>query len=78
MGQRVIYGIGPGKYDDLCTEVRTKAKAEGAIVLVFNGEKGSGFSCQATIEDTMRLPEILRSMADQIESSSRAQYGGES
>lgn len=27
--------IGPGKYDDLSTEARTKAKAEGVILLVF-------------------------------------------
>lgn len=36
--------LGPGKYDDLCTYVREKAKAEGAIVIVYGGERGQGFS----------------------------------
>lgn len=38
--------IGPGKYDDLCTHVRTAANAGGAVVVVFAGDKGTGFSCQ--------------------------------
>jgi hypothetical protein len=61
--------LGPGKYDSLCTKVREEAKAAGAIVLIFDGEKGSGFSCQATLEITNNLANMLRSMADQIESS---------
>lgn len=59
--------IGPGKYDDLCTYVREQAKAEGAIVIVYNGLRGNGFEVQATLPLTLRLPEMLRTMADQIE-----------
>jgi hypothetical protein len=61
--------IGPGKYDDLCTMVREKAEAEGAIVIVFGGKRGSGFSCQADLEATLRLPDILESVAKQIRES---------
>ena len=61
---------GPGKYDDLCTEVRTAAGAEAAIVIVIGGNRGSGFSVQVHGEDmTARLPELLRNMADEIERS---------
>jgi hypothetical protein len=31
--------------------VRQKAKAEGAAVMIFGGEKGEGFSIQATPEN---------------------------
>jgi len=37
---------GPGKYDDLCTLVRERAGADGAIVIVFGGTLGSGVSVQ--------------------------------
>lgn len=59
--------MGPGKYDALCTYVRETAKAKGAIVIVIDGEKGFGFSVQASIEDMAKLPNVLREMADTIE-----------
>jgi hypothetical protein len=59
--------VGAGKYDDLCTEARRKAKAEGAILIILNGEKGQGFSVQATLDVLVRLPQMLRHMADDIE-----------
>lgn len=61
--------VGPGKYDDLCTYVREQAKAEGAVVLVFNGKHGEGFSAQLSLVLRMTLPGILRRMADDIEKS---------
>ena len=60
--------IGPGKFDWLCTEVREKTKARGAIVVVMEGEGGSGFSVQAPIEVQLKLPELLRTLAAHIES----------
>jgi hypothetical protein len=59
--------VGPGKYDDLCTLVREKADADGVVVLVFDGNKGSGFSIQGPISLTATLARLLRSMADQID-----------
>ena len=61
--------MGPGKYDDEVTELMERLKAHGIILLVFGGPKGAGFSMQATLEVTLALPKILRSMADQIEES---------
>jgi hypothetical protein len=58
---------GPGKYDDLATTVREQAKANGVIVIVIGGDKGTGFSVQGGVETLLALPTILRSTADQIE-----------
>jgi hypothetical protein len=58
--------IGPGKYDEACTRVRLETGAEGVLLIVLGGDKGSGFACQATGEITIRLPEILEAVAQQI------------
>jgi hypothetical protein len=61
--------IGHGKYDVLCTYVREAAKAKSAIVIVFGGEKGDGFSAQLTADLIVKAPKILRDCAQQIEDS---------
>jgi UDP-N-acetylglucosamine:LPS N-acetylglucosamine transferase len=58
---------GPGKYDVFATMTRNATSAEGVIVIVLGGSKGSGFSVQASPEVTQRLPEMLRMVADEIE-----------
>lgn len=58
--------IGPGRYDDLCTMVREQAKADATVIIVLNGKRGSGFSCQANLQAMADLPDILESMARQI------------
>lgn len=58
--------LGPGKYDDLCTHVREQSKAQGAMVIIFGGERGDGFSCQADFATTMSMADILDSIAKQI------------
>lgn len=60
---------GPGKYDDLCTFVRENAKAKGALVIILDGEKGSGFSCQADLAVARQLPKMLENIAKQIRES---------
>lgn len=59
--------IGPGKYDELCTEAREKAKARGAILIILGGDKGEGFSCQIPPLNVLNVPGMLRDMADEIE-----------
>lgn len=64
--------LGPGKYDDLCEYVRNKAgvigmPAQGALVIVVGGTKGSGFSMKSDALLIQMLPGILRNVADQIE-----------
>jgi len=63
--------VGPGKYDDLCTYARETAKAEGVAMIVLKGINGSGFAVQGSLQMTMDLPRLLRTMADDIESSLR-------
>lgn len=58
--------IGAGKYDDLCTYVREQTKAAGVLVIVLDGERGNGFSCQADLPTTMGVPDLLEHIARQI------------
>ena len=57
---------GAGKYDDLATYVREQAEAEGVFVAVIRGNKGGGFSVQASGEILAALPKILEAMATEI------------
>jgi hypothetical protein len=59
--------LGPGKYDEECTLVRERTKADGVILLVFNGNKGFGLSCQLPRELLSSLPSVLRRIALDIE-----------
>jgi hypothetical protein len=67
--------IGPGRYDDLCTEVREKAgvtelRGGGVVLIVIGGNRGStgmGFSIQADLRTTLQLPTLLRMVAESIE-----------
>jgi hypothetical protein len=61
--------LGPGKYDELCTYVREQSHAEAAVVIILNGNRGAGFSVQASAEVLAVLSDLLRSTAKQIESS---------
>jgi hypothetical protein len=60
---------GPGKYDDLATLVRQMALAEGVVVIIVNGNKGHGFSVQASAEITKSLPSLLDMVAREIKES---------
>lgn len=59
--------LGPGKYDTECTAVRESTKARGCILLVIEGDKGTGFSAQLDLETTIKIPSLLRGMADSID-----------
>jgi DNA-binding NarL/FixJ family response regulator len=61
--------FGPGRYDDLATLVREQAGAAGVVIMVIDAPAGGGFSVQASPQITVRLPEMLRLAADQIEQS---------
>jgi molybdopterin biosynthesis enzyme MoaB len=59
-------------YDDICANVRKDAQADGAIVIIVNGNQGSGFSCQGPEALTKELPNILEGLAKQIRMSQPA------
>lgn len=67
---------GGGKYDDLCTLVREQAKADGVVLIVFNGTKGNGLSVAATIDVLRILPDDLRRLADGMEQTYNSHPGG--
>lgn len=60
--------IGPGKYDDVCTKARIETNATGTLLIILDGNKGSGFSCQIDKKEIarLRIPDILENMARQI------------
>lgn len=60
--------VGPGKYDDVCTQARAQASAQGTVLIVINGRLGSGFSVQADYNTILRLPEMLEEVARQMRS----------
>lgn len=62
---------GPGKYDALATEARLKAQAQGVMLIVFGGNLGEGFAAQLPPHILIRVPEILRDVARQIEQQMR-------
>ena len=59
--------INQGKYDDVCSVVREGTQAEGAMLIILNGEFGSGFSAQLPMDFMKKIPGVLRSMANHIE-----------
>lgn len=64
------------RYNDLCAAVIERSKAAGAIVVVFDGSAGSGFSAIVPAYLGDRAPEILPSIAEQIEADIGAQTAG--
>ncbi len=58
--------IGPGQYDDEVTELRERLKASGILLIVFGGDRGTGFCAQLPLEQTILTPEILENVAKQI------------
>jgi hypothetical protein len=61
--------IGPGRYDDIATKVFEEVGIKGrggVIVMVFDGNKGTGLSCKADLATTKKLPDILEMLAREI------------
>lgn len=58
---------GPGKYDAQCVKALEDAGAREGALIVLDGTFGAGFSIQMTAHALLRLPSILRLMADDIE-----------
>jgi hypothetical protein len=58
---------GPGKYGDIAHLAMILSEGKAVIVMVFDGQYGSGFSVAAQEGITPNIPKILRETADQIE-----------
>lgn len=59
--------IGPGKYDLVTEHVRKVTGAEGVLVIVLGGDRGSGFSMAVPGYALDKIPGVLREVASQIE-----------
>jgi hypothetical protein len=55
-----------GKYQAVADMARIAAKAEAVVLVVLNGNDGSGFSVHAESGISELLPSILRRVADDI------------
>ena len=63
---------GAGKYDLECTAVLEATDAQTTVVIVVDGDRGTGFSLSSVRpEDMVRLPTLLRFVADTIERDMR-------
>jgi len=64
---------GPGKYDEACRALQAATEAEVIVILVVNGNVGSGFSVgvDADLADPRhtiaQLPTMLRQLAASLE-----------
>ena len=58
---------GPGKYDDLAAYAHEAANAATAIVIILNGNKGSGVSVKTTAIEPRDIPDLLHYFADALE-----------
>ena len=70
-GELNLSGV-PGKYDDICEEAAKAAGAKVCLLIIGNGNKGHGFSVRienTTIDAVLRIPEVLRSVANDIENA---------
>jgi hypothetical protein len=64
--------IGKGKYDEFAEGCLLATGAQGVLVLVIHGDKGSGFSASFTNPEMVaRIPAALREMANTIEADAK-------
>jgi hypothetical protein len=62
--------MGPGKYDGVCSLAREATEGKAVVLIVLDGNRGSGFSVQAeSLGITSSLSALLRVTADVIERS---------
>lgn len=64
---------GPGKYDDMATLVRERVEAKAVVVIVFEGNRGNGFSIQIAAPMRLNLAPMLRHMAEEIDAANGAE-----
>jgi len=61
---------GGGKYDTLCTDARVAAEAKATILIILEGNLGSGFCVQLADPELVPpavLAALLRTVAETIE-----------
>jgi hypothetical protein len=59
-------GESAGLFDTACNHVRDMTRARCVVVIVIDGESGSGYSVVGPLEAQVLLPDILHKMADTL------------
>ncbi|CAE6812045.1 hypothetical protein R75461_06406 [Paraburkholderia nemoris] len=59
-------GESAGLFDTACSYVRDATRARCAVVIVIDGESGSGYSVVGPLEAQVLLPDILHKIADSL------------
>lgn len=59
--------IGPGKYGKILTLAISEARAKNGMLIILDGVSGPGFSCQLEPKHIASIPELLRTIASEIE-----------
>jgi hypothetical protein len=59
-------GESAGLFDTACTRVRDMTRARCAVVIVIDGESGSGYSVVGPLEAQVLLPDIVHKIADTL------------
>jgi hypothetical protein len=57
--------------------VRARAEAQGVLLLVIGGKHGEGFSCQADLELTLLVPDMLERIAAEIRQANNSRPRGQ-
>ena len=65
----------PGKYDAECTMARLATGAQGVLLMVLHGTKGSGFAVQVPPEYVDEIPDMLENLAAHIRASAKRLSG---
>jgi hypothetical protein len=68
--------IGPGKYDELCLQIKESTQARGVLLVVLDGNQGSGAPCKMDAAVVSILPNFLRQVADEMERDTFKILGG--
>ncbi len=64
--------LGPANYDPECARARLATHGRLAVLLVMGGTRGNGVSVQVQRDssgDLVKLPGILRALADEIDTA---------
>lgn len=67
-------GVGGGAYEPECRATLASSNAKIAIVIVIGGDRGNGFSVAGLPgyeREVMKVPDLLRKVADSIEQQQR-------
>jgi hypothetical protein len=57
---------GPGKYDPECQKILEEVGASSVLLIVRDGNRGTGFSVKGEMIDIFELPETLERVAEEL------------